>query len=67
MKILSDGSPNTLGRWIEMSLVMFGEDSKPVSFLRGKVAESPNGLNEEVVADERQMLFLLVKMADAGG
>lgn len=37
----------------------FGKDSGVVKFLESKIAESPNGEDEEVIIAESQMLFLL--------
>ena len=35
---------------------------KAVKFIQDKIVESPNGENEEVIADERQMLLVLASM-----
>lgn len=62
MQKLSTGADSTLREWITLSQTMFGPDSEPVRFLEKKAAESPNGHDEEVIADERQLLALLVDM-----
>ena len=62
MKKLSLGIDSTLENWIELSTIAFGDDSEPVRFLKRKVDESPNGLQEEVIADEGQLLMALGKM-----
>lgn len=56
---LSTGDDSTLGNYLKLSIPVFGKDSKAVKFLQEKIAESPNGEQEEVLADERQMLYLL--------
>lgn len=53
----------TLGNYRKLASAFFGEDSKAVKFLDDKIAESPNGENEEVIADEGQMVYLLGTMA----
>lgn len=62
MNQLSTGEDNTLENWIRLSSAVFGEDSKPTLFLKNKAAASPKGIKEEVIADERQLLFVLMKM-----
>jgi len=59
MKKLSTGEDSTLGNHRKMAVAVWGNDSKAVKFLNDKIAESPNGENEEVIADEVQMVFLL--------
>lgn len=63
MTKMSTGDDATLGNYRKLAALMFGEDSKPVKFLDDKIAASPNGANEEVIADERQMVYLLGTMA----
>ena len=58
---LSDGSPSTLATYRKWAALLFGD--KAVSFIDQKIAESPNGANEEVVADESQMLHLLAELS----
>lgn len=62
MNQLSTGEDSTLENWIRLSSAVFGEDSKPTLFLKNKAAASPKGIKEEVLADERQLLFVLMKM-----
>lgn len=62
MKKLSTGEDSTLGNWITLSSVFFGAESAPTKFLKKEAEESPNGLNEPVIADEGQLLSVLVKM-----
>jgi hypothetical protein len=62
MHTLSTGDDSTLGSYRKLAAAFFGEDSKAVAFLDEKIAESPEGENEEVIAEESQMLFLLTSM-----
>lgn len=57
VKLLSTGQPSTLGTYRKLSCTVFGEDSKAVKFLDDKIAKQGEG--EIVLADERQMLYLL--------
>jgi len=50
---------DTLGHYRKMSVVVFGEDSAAVAFLDKKIAESPDGEAERVIANENQMVHLL--------
>lgn len=56
---MSTGDDATLGNYLKMTKIVFGTDSKAVSFLEDKISDSPNGENEEVISDEGQMVFLL--------
>jgi len=62
MKKLSIGLDSTLGNWIALSSSYFGQDSSPTKFLINKANESPNGIDEEVIADEAQLLLVLSKL-----
>lgn len=62
MKKLSTGDDTTLGNYRKLAAALFGESSNPVRFLDGKIADSPQGANEVVLADERQMVYLLRTM-----
>lgn len=53
---LSTGEDSTLGTYKKWAKI-FGPDA--VKFFEDKIKESPNGENEEVIADESQMMFLL--------
>ena len=59
--IISTGQPSTLGTYKELAHI-FGP--KAVAFIQNKIDESPDGENEEVIADERQMLILFASMVD---
>lgn len=67
MKKLSTGDDATLGNYRKLAVMFFGEDSKAVKFLDEKITESPNGAEEEVIADEGQMVNLLGSMAFPSG
>jgi hypothetical protein len=62
MNKLSTGDDSTLGNYLKLAKAVFGEDSKPVKFLKDKIDQSPNGDNEEVLAPENQMIPLLLSM-----
>lgn len=62
MRMLSLGIPSTLGNWLNLCNATFGEDSKPSEMFRKKILESSNGENEEVIADEGQLLMVCGKM-----
>jgi hypothetical protein len=67
MKKMSTGQDSTLGNYRRMALLFFGEDSGAVEFLDEKIAESPNGADEEVIADEEQVVGLLFSLTHLGG
>jgi hypothetical protein len=62
MKILSTDEPSTLETYRKIAMILGGEDSEAVRFFDKKIAESPNGPAEEVLADESQMVVLIVSM-----
>lgn len=66
MTKISTGQDSTLETYRQIAVALFGEQSKPVQFLDQKIAESSNKEKEEVVADERQMLYLLANMGLKG-
>lgn len=59
MNKLSTGQDSTLGNYMILTRIFFGEGSKAVAYLQKKIDESPNGAGEEVIADESQMVHLL--------
>lgn len=59
MRKLSTGQDSTLGSYRKMAVAVFGEDSKAVQFLDKKIAESPNGEDEEVIVEESQAVAML--------
>jgi hypothetical protein len=62
MKKLSTGQDSTLESYLTLCNLVFGEESAQSKFIQSKVDESPNGLKEEVIAAESQMLILLGSM-----
>jgi hypothetical protein len=59
MNMLSTGMPSTLKSYKTLCNLFFGPDSEQAAFIAKKISESPNGEDEEVIADESQMLYLL--------
>ena len=53
--------PETLGEYRLLCRLM-GDDNKAVQFLNEKIAESPDGENEVVVAPDSQMRMLLMPL-----
>jgi hypothetical protein len=60
MNRLSTGQASTLGSYRRIAKIFFSD--KAVAYLDQKIKESPNGENEEVIADETQMFHLLASM-----
>ena len=52
----------TLGGYRDISATVLGESSPAVKYLDDKISRSPNGREEAVLADESQMLLLLVSI-----
>jgi hypothetical protein len=61
MKKLSTGQDSTLGTY-KLLATLFGEEA--VDFINQKIIESPNGEDEEVLADESQMLHLFTSFLE---
>lgn len=59
MKKLSVGCDSTLGNYRKLASIVFGSDSNAVKYLDKKISESSIGENEEVIADESQMVYVL--------
>ena len=59
MNKLSTGQDSTLGNYRKLCAAMLGEDSGAVTFLDERIKEQ--GEDEEVIADESQMVFLLMQ------
>lgn len=59
MKTLSTGQLSTLRSYLKNTKAVFGEDSPAVEYLNDKIKNSPMGEDEEVIADEGQMVYLL--------
>lgn len=62
MMTLSTGQPSTLGSYLDLCDIFFGLDSKQSKFLMEKIKETPNGKDEEVIAAESQMMYLLMNL-----
>lgn len=62
MDTISTGEPNTLKTWRKIALALGGEDSRAVKFFDEKIASSPHGEDEKVIADETQVLYLITQM-----
>lgn len=58
---MSTGDKSTVGNWIKLASAVFGPESKQVEFLRTKIT-TKNGLDEEIIADESQLLFVLMSL-----
>lgn len=61
--MLSTGQLSTVGNWIGLAKIVFGEESKQIKFLQSKITEK-NGLDEPIITDEGQVIFLLVNLPD---
>lgn len=59
MNMLSIGLPSTLGSYQKLCNIFFGEDSAQAKFINERIATNPNGVDEEVIAEESQMMYLL--------
>ncbi len=66
MNTLSTGQPSTLGSYLKLCNIFFGEESEQAKFIMAKIASNPNGADEEVVAEESQMMYLLFNLPPEG-
>jgi hypothetical protein len=64
MRTLSTGQPSTLGVWYDLSKATFGEESKATKFLQERIDAASR--DEEVIADEGQLLHALAVMHSEG-
>jgi hypothetical protein len=64
MNMLSIGMPSTLGSYQKLCNIFFGEDSAQAKFINEKIASNPNGADEEVIAEESQMMYLLMHIEE---
>jgi len=62
MRKLSTSHDSTLKSYLELSETFFGKESPQATFIQDKISKSPKGAEEEVIADESQMLMLLGSM-----
>ena len=61
MRTLSTGDPSTLGTYKKLAVIFGGKAQK---FIQDKIDESEKGEDEEVIADESQMMLLLGSMLE---
>lgn len=59
---LSSGHDSTLGNWLALVSAVLGRDCPAADFLRAEIERSEKGESEEVLADERQFINVLVNM-----
>ena len=64
MKTISTGEPSNLETYrnIALALSLQNENSKAVKFFDKKIKESPNKKKEEVIADEREVIHLILTL-----
>lgn len=66
MITLSTGQPSTLGSYLKLCNIFFGEDSVQAKFINQKIATHAAGADEEVAVEESQMMYLLVNLPPEG-
>ena len=59
MRKLSIGAPNTLGTWRKLCSLTFGPESAPTKYIEKQISQASNGEQQEVLADEGQLLMVL--------
>ena len=64
MKTISTREPSNLETYrnIALALSLQNENSKAVKFIDKKIKESPNKEKEEVIADEREVIHLILTL-----
>ena len=64
MRTISTGEPANLETYrnIALALSLQNENSKAVKFFDKKIQESPNKEKEEVIADEREVIHLILTL-----
>jgi hypothetical protein len=62
MRKMSTGDDATLGNYRKMCALFFGEDSKATSYLDEKISRSLIGEGEEIIANEGQIIQLLMQI-----
>lgn len=60
--MLSIGMPSTVGSYLKITKIFFGEESTQYQYIKELGDKSPNGENEEIIADEWQMMYLLANL-----
>lgn len=61
MTKLSTGQDSTLKNWRALVKAAFG-NGPALKFIDNKIKSSPNGEQEEIIADESQFLYVLGQM-----
>jgi len=64
MKTLSTGQPSTLKTYRDNTKALFGQDSPAVQWLNKRIEDQ--GEEEEVIADEGQMIQLIASIHFGG-
>lgn len=64
MNTLSVGLPSTIRSYKRLCEMLFGEEHPSVKYLADLAEKSPNGLDEEILADESQMVYMLGTMKE---
>lgn len=65
MRKISTGEDSNLRTWRRIAYALDGfKEGRATAFVNVKIAESPNGEEEEVIADEAQLLMALAKIAN---
>ena len=54
MNTLSTGQPSTLGSYLKLCEVFFGDNSVQYQFIREKIASNPNGANKKSLQKNRK-------------
>jgi hypothetical protein len=61
---LSTGDKSTLSSYKNLCELLFGKESKSVKFIEQKIKESLNGGEEQVLADESQMMCIFLNLEE---
>lgn len=62
MQKISTGEDSTLATYRKIAIALRGEQSEAVKFLDEKIKNDPDGDQGEVIADEGQMLYLIMSL-----
>ena len=63
MRTISTGEPSNLETYRNIALALTGnKNSKAVKFFDKKIQESPNKEKEEVIADEKEVIHLILTL-----
>ena len=64
---LSNGMLSNLGSYCALAMIYFGKDSEATKYLQYKIDQSPHKEQEEVLADETQVMMMLIDIHNRGG